>query len=183
VRNCCTLIIWITVVTMSLALPSHSQVAPAAEGGGVGRIYIFGEFSASRPNYGDQFLYGPTIGGDFQLNRWIAAEARGSLLRWGPSPFHQDFALFGPRIQYPLRRLVPYGAFDVGVAHAVYPTSYTNGTITSSDAFAWEIIGGADYKLNHRWSLRLGEFSYGSIRVLNGLNPKTISSGVVFRLF
>jgi hypothetical protein len=176
-------ITWIIIISVSFTLPSCSQVSPSATGGGFGQIRLFGEFTASRPNYGTDFLLGPTFGGDVQFNRWIAGEARGSLLRWGPSRYHQDFALFGPRLQYPIGRLVPYGAFDLGIGHAVYPAVNGLPTLTSSNGFAWEIIGGADYKLNHRWSLRLGEFTYGSIHVIGGLNPWSFSSGVVFRLF
>jgi hypothetical protein len=173
----------LSIILATVSAPAFPQVAPAATGGNSGRIFVFGEFSAGRPNYGDEFLLGPTLGGYIRFSHLIGVEARGSILRWGPSPLHQATALFGPRVQLTLGRFVPYGSFDVGIGHAVYPVSYTSRQLTSSDAFAWQVAGGVDYRLNRRFKLRLGEYTYGSISVLNGLNPKTFSSGVVVRLF
>jgi hypothetical protein len=174
------------VFCTSIFIPSFSQVAPAAKGGsGFGQTRIFAEFTAGKPNYEDEFLVGPTIGGYIPLNGWIAGEARGSVLKWGPSPFHQDTALFGPRVQYPGHKITPYAAFDFGIAHVTYPLPNSQPSrLTSSNELAWELATGVDYRFNHRFSLRLGEFTYGSINVLqNGLNPKTFSSGVVVRVF
>jgi opacity protein-like surface antigen len=161
---------------------SVAQVASSTKGGG-GKIGIFGEFTAGKPNFGSDFLYGPTIGGYIQLHRWLGGEARGSLLKWGPSAFHQDMAVVGPRFQYPFHRFVPYGSFDMGVAHVTYPNQ-TTGVLDSSNKLAWEMASGVDYRLNHRIDLRLFDFTYGKIYVLqHGLNPKGFSSGIVFRLF
>lgn len=171
--------------SIAMAMPALSQVTPAAQGGGFGTTRVFAEFTAGRPNYEDEFLVGPTIGGYIQLNRWIAGEARGSVLKWGPSAYHQDTALFGPRVQLPGHRITPYAAFDFGIAHVTYPLAGSQPrALTSSNESAWQLVAGADYRLNYRWSLRLGEFTYGKINVLqNGLNPKTFSSGIVFRVF
>lgn len=161
---------------------SFSQVATATQGGN-GGIHIFGEFTAGKPNYGNDWLYGPTIGGYMQLNRWIGGEARGSILKWGSSPYHQDFAVVGPRIIYPIHRVVPYAAFEVGVAHVTYPP-VEHAPVVSNNKFAWQIVAGADYKLTSRVDLRPFDFTYGKISVLDhGLNPKGFSTGVVFRIF
>ena len=85
-------------------------------------------------------------------------------------------------MQYPMHRFIPYGAFDVGVAHATYPPA--PGELKAVNKLAWEMATGVDYHLTHRIDLRLFDFTYGKIYLLqNGLNPKTYSSGVVFRLF
>lgn len=120
-----------------------------------------------------------------QLSRRIGVEARGAVLRWGHSRYHQDTALFGPRLQLPMNRFYPYVAFDFGIAHATYPIEHSDSNrLTSSNQFAWELATGLDYRINHRFGLRLGEFTYGSIDVLqNGLNPKTFSTGIVIRPF
>lgn len=165
-------------VTSSFSL---AQVAPATQGGSVG-LHVFGEFTVGKPNYGTEYLLGPSLGGYLQIKRWFGAEARGSALKWGPSPYHQGTALIGPRMQYPVHRFIPYGAFDVGVAHAVYPP--VPGKLTAVNKLAWEMAAGVDYHLTHRIDLRLFDFTYGKIYVLqSGLNPKTFSSGVIFRLF
>lgn len=161
---------------------SFSQVATATKGG-EGGIHIFGEFSAGRPNYGYDWLYGPTVGGYIQLSRWIGGEARGSVMKWGPSPFHQDLAVVGPRIIYPMHKFVPYAAFDVGVAHVTYQP-VQSAPLVASNKFAWEMAAGVDYKLTPRIDLRPFDFTYGKISVLNhGLNPKGFSTGIVFRIF
>ncbi len=181
--KCWYKILWLSIIFEAAFLPSFSQVAPATTGGSSGRVFAFGEFTAGRPNYGDEFILGPTIGGYIQLNQLIGVEARGSLLRWGPSSFHQETALFGPRLQLSAGRFTPFASIDAGIAHAVYPVSYTNSKLTGSNGLAWQVVGGVDYGLNHRFKLRLGEFTFGSIDVLNGLNPKTFSSGIVMRVF
>ncbi|WP_158748832.1 hypothetical protein [Acidobacterium sp. S8] len=160
---------------------SSAQVAPATQGGG-GGLHVFGEFTVGKPNYGTEYLLGPSLGGYLQITRWLGGEARGSILKWGPSPFHQDTALIGPRVQFPVHRFAPYGAFDIGVAHVTYPPE--PGKLTSVNKLGWEMATGVDYHLTRRIDLRLFDFTYGKIYLLqNGLNPKTYSSGVVFSLF
>ena len=171
------------VLFAAVSLPSLSQVAPSATGETSGRGYVFGEFTAGRPDYGTDFLFGPTVGGYFRLSHLLAVEARGAILRWGPSRYHQETALFGPMVQIPVKRIVPYVAFDAGVGHATYPVVPGLPTLTGSTGFAWQFVGGVDYQMNRRYSLRLGEFTYGSIGVLNGLSPESFSAGVVVRLF
>ena len=176
--ECCLLALF----CIAASALSFAQVAPSTKGGGAG-LHVFGEFTAGKPNYDSDFLLGPTVGGYLQFSHWIGGEARGSILKWGPSHYHQDMALVGPRVQYPFHRFVPYGAFDVGVAHVTYPPT-VEAPVTSANKLAWELASGVDYPLNHRIDLRLFDFTYGKIYVLqHGLNPKGFSSGIVFRLF
>lgn len=173
------LLLAVCVTTWSL---SFSQVAPSTKGGNNG-IYIFGEFGAGWPNYGGDYLLGPTVGGYMQFHRWLGGEVRGSVMHWGPSEYHQANALIGPRVQYPFHRLLPYGAFDIGIAHAAYPP-VPHAPVSSANKLGWELATGVDYRLSHRIDLRLADFTYGKIYILqNGVDPKTISSGIVFRLF
>ena len=179
----CHVCFGIVVVLLATTQALSAQAAPSVTGGGFGRAYVFGEFTAGRPNYGTDFILGPTIGGYFTFNNWLSGEARGSMLRWGPSPFHQSVAVFGPRVQFRVGALKPYTSFEAGIAHAVYPDPAGTNNV-GSNVFTWEAIGGADYRLNRRLSIRVGEFSYGSIKVLShGLNPKSISSGIVVHIF
>ncbi|GGG99416.1 outer membrane protein [Silvibacterium dinghuense] len=168
------------------ASSAFAQAAPAAYGGGdANGAHVFGELSFGFPNYDAEYLRGVTAGGYFQRSRWIGLEVRGSMLRWGPSTMHQSSILTGPRVQYPFHRFIPYLAFEPGVTHTVLPyTGYPGSALVGSNNFAWQIIGGVDYRLTHRLWVRAGEASYGHINVIqNGLSPKSFSAGLNYRIF
>ncbi len=149
----------------------------AANRGGAGDDGLYASFSGARPNYGEKWLVGPSFGGYLQVKSFLGIDARGSILRWGPSPNHQYLAVAGPRVAFRKERFTIYAAGEGGVGHARYPGG-------SDLAAAWLLTAGVDYQIHPRIKLRLGEFSYGDIYVLQqGLNPKIISAGVVFRPF
>lgn len=75
-----------------------AQQAPAAKSGATDGTYAL--FSAGRPNYGDQWLFGTTLGGFLQWNKWVGVDGRFVILPWGPSPNHQYAAVIGPRLAY-----------------------------------------------------------------------------------
>lgn len=171
---------------LALASPAFSQVAQSAHGGEGYGVNVFGEFSFGFPNFDADYLRGVTAGAYYQPSHWIGAEVRGAALHWGPSQLHQDSILFGPRVQHPLfRKLSVYGSWEPGFTHVLTrDTSAPGEPLQSATKFAWQAIGGADYRVNRRFEVRLGEFSYGKIYVLqNGLNPKSFSAGVVYHLF
>ena len=152
------------------------QVKPAAEGGGADNG-LYGLFSNARPNYGDQWLVGGTAGGYLQWNRFVGIDGRVTALRWGPSSFHQYYGVIGPRVALNRGHITLYGAGEGGIAHA-------RTADDSEYAGTWLLTAGLDYQIRPRIKLRLGEFGYGRIYVLeHGLNPKAVSAGVVVKLF
>lgn len=163
-----------------------AQEAPAARGRATDGTYAL--FSAGRPNYGDQWLFGTTLGGFLQWNKWVGVDGRFVILPWGPSPNHQYAAVIGPRLAYTRSGWTGFGTFEGGPGHARYPAGVTPAGVPYAGGAdtepAWWVTGGLDYQAGSRFSVRVGEFDYGKIYVLNnGLNPKSISAGLVFRPF
>jgi hypothetical protein len=120
----------------------------------------------------------------YQTSGFIGFEGRATATRYGGFN-HQDLVLGGVRLGIHHGRFAPYGAFLFGVAHARYPEPpATNGTtpVFVGIGPAWQIAGGADYLLQHRLRIRLGEFSKSTIYLSNrNLTPWSYSSGLVFR--
>ena len=156
----------------------HAQMAvPSATGGSRSGVYVLAD--AGKPNYRNDSLLGATAGAYIQGRPWLGFDGQLIALRWGPSEEHQYFALAGPRFAWNRGRWTAIGTAEAGIGHA----RYNEGT-DSSYGFSWMLTGGLDMQLNYRFKWRVAQFSYGGIDVLdNGLNPKIISSGIVFRLF
>lgn len=113
----------------------------------------------------------------------MGADGRFMILRWGPSEDHQYFGVIGPRFAYSRGRWTGFGSAEGGLGHARYSAPSFSHTIGKT-APTWWICGGVDYELRPRMTVRVGEFDYGGISVLqNGLNPKVISAGIVIRPF
>jgi len=163
------------------------QEPPAAVGGGSTGVYAL--FSAGRPNYGSQWLFGGTAGGLVQLNKFLGADGRVMGLRWGPSPNHQYAAVLGPRVAFNRSRWTMFGSAEGGLGHARHPAGISERTgvaysAGAETAGAWWLTTGVDYQVNSRFAVRVGEFDYGKIYVLeSGLDPKIFSVGVVIRPF
>jgi hypothetical protein len=166
---------WTVVFLVLMSSLASGQVQPATKGGVKNGVYAL--FSGGRPNYGDDWLLGGTLGGYLQRSHFLGFDGRVTALRWGPSPFHQYVAVAGPRIALGIERWTVYGTVEGGLGHASAPAG-------SSYSGSWLLTAGVDYQINPRVKLRLGEFGYGGIEVLqHGLNPKTLSAGVVVKLF
>jgi hypothetical protein len=151
------------------------QVQPAARGGAENGIYAL--FSSSRPNYGNDWLFGGTWGGYLQWHKFIGLDGRVIVTRWGPSPNHQYLGVIGPRVAFGRGRWAVYASGEGGIGHARYPGGDGYGG-------SWLLTTGVDYHMRPRIKLRLGEFGYGGISVLDhGLNPKILSAGIVIKVF
>ena len=149
-------------------------------------IYLLA--SAGRPNYGREAIYGATVGGYVQWGPVVGVDARFMDLPFGATGVHQFFIGAGPRVRVTKGRFQIFGSVDGGVGHAQYTEDIEANSLYhasgAGSSFSYFLTGGADYVLTRRLSIRLGEFNYGSIQVLNdGLNPKIFSSGIVLKVF
>lgn len=141
---------------------------------------VYGEFSGSKLDKNSAWLFGPTIG-LYHDNGYglIGAgfDVRGSFLsRSGTS---LDSVLVGGRVSlHPkVLPLKPYAEALGGLGHYTAPNS------SASNNFQYQFLAGIDSTLLPYLDWRVVEFSYGGLSVLNGTyNPKTISTGIVFRL-
>lgn len=161
------------------------QAAPSAAGRANASLY--GLFTGARPNYQNDWLLGATEGVSVQWKRFVGIDGRVSELRWGPSANHQYFGTIGPRVAFGNGRLSEYAAFEGGVAHVRYPYGVDGSGVAHSAnatfAGVWTVNGGIDYRINPRFQIRVADFQYSNVYVLQGLNPKLLSAGVVWRFF
>jgi hypothetical protein len=155
----------------ALSAPAHAQIG------------VYGEFSAqnfSQPNTGWQ--YGTTFG--IYDDHWhvpffaLGIDGRGSIVGSGDTKTESGYG--GPRLVFnpPIFPLKPYVEALVGAGHAEFGQGLAR---TSSTEFAYQFLGGVDWTIFPRVDWRVAEFSYGSFKDI-GLDPKSLSTGIVVRL-
>jgi hypothetical protein len=152
---------------------------------------IYGEFSAAKLNAPNtSWMYGPTVGLYHDSEHGLFAtglDVRGTFAGRGNTngPYTNqtlDTILGGVRLAVTPRVLPfkPYGEVLGGFGHL---KTGEGSARTSSTKFAYQFVGGVDFTLLPRIDWRVVEFSYGQLAGLGGsFNPKTLSTGIVFRL-
>lgn len=149
------------------------------------QIGLYGTFSAAKFNVPNtDWQYGSTFG--IYDNHWsipffaLGVDGRGSVVSSGSSQI--DSGLVGPRIVFKphVLPIMPYVEALVGAGH-VDPGQ--GSAVTSTTKFQYSFVGGIDYTFFPRLDWRVVDFSYGGLSGLNSsFNPKTISTGIVFRI-
>jgi hypothetical protein len=182
VRIALGLLFWATVCGGSAQTIPALRVPP--------RIALFASFTDVKPDYvsfSDFAVYGFSMGGYLQTRHVIGAEVRGSITRWGGDQ-HQESALAGPRASLHFGHLSPYVALLGGGANTWAwsnpPKPGLPKPVASEEISPqWSILGGLDFHLKNRLSLRIGEVSYSHIyRKEQTLTPLSASVGIVLRI-
>lgn len=149
------------------------------------QIGVYGTFSASNfnlPNTG--WRYGSTFGA--YDNRWkipffaLGLDGRGVVVGSGNNK--SESGLVGPRIVFQphILPIMPYVEALAGVGHVDIGQGSAQNSATK---FEYNFVGGADLTIFPRFDWRVVEFSYGGLSGFSGsYNPKTLSTGIVFRL-
>jgi hypothetical protein len=170
------------------ACTASAQVIPAFSA--IGNVSAFGTFTAVKPDsgyYSDAAVYGITLGGFVQTRHLVGLEARGSLLRSGGIE-HEEAALAGPRCVLHFGNVTPYVSVLGGVANAWRWSNPPNTggpppRMLGGFGPQWSVLGGLDFRLNHRFVVRMGELSYAKTYVKDwALTPITASAGIVYRI-
>ena len=165
----CLLVALFAVVFASKT--AHSQVS------------FYADFSASKltNSTGTNYLYGPTIGGSIELLPWgpikVGGDIRGSFV--GSGGKRLDGIVVGPRLSLHVKplHLKPYGEFMVGFAR------YNDGAGTASTDSQIQVNTGVDRQVAKLIDWRVFEYGYSQYYGQGGqFNPKTFSTGIVFRL-
>ena len=162
-----------------------------AGGAGFGQTAIYGEFTGGKVSAANtDWMYGPTIGLYHDNGLGLIAlgyDVRGSFLRRGDthgadSSESLNSVEVGVRaavtphvlpIKPYVEALVGYGGLTVGQGVARESASHA----------AYQFLGGVDLTFFPRLDWRVVEFSYGRLSGLGDTYaPKTISTGLVFRL-
>jgi hypothetical protein len=162
----------LALVFVAAAIPASAQIG------------VYGTFSAANfrlPNTGWQ--YGSTFG--LYDNHWhyglidFGLDGRGSVIGGSASIAS---GLVGPRVVLKPHVLpfMPYLEVLGGMGHAEYGEGSAAGSTTK---FEYNFVGGIDYTVLPRIDWRVVDFSYGGLAAFKGsFNPRTVSTGIVFRL-
>ncbi|MHB1023542.1 MAG: hypothetical protein ACYC46_03575 [Acidobacteriaceae bacterium] len=146
---------------------------------------IYATFSAAKlSQQNTDWMYGPTVGLYSDTARFgffsTGFDVRGTFLSGGGNSLNS--LIVGPRLAIRPRviPIQPYAQVGLGFGHATFGQGSGRTTTTK---FEYQFLGGLDMTVLPRVDWRVVEFSYGGLSDLNGsFNPKTISSGIVFRL-
>jgi hypothetical protein len=161
------------MLTVGLAGVAHAQWA------------VYGTFTGSQlDTSGTPWLYGGTVGvyrdhGLVGLIR-MGLDARGEFVQRSDTTLNSGLAgirlAVTPRvlpIKPDVEGLVGVGNLGVGQGSGK----------TSTTAFEYKVLGGVDWTFFPRLDWRVVEFGYGGLTGdASGVHPKTLSSGLVFRL-
>ena len=172
----------------ALACTASAQVIPAFSE--MGNLSAFGTFTVVKPDYGyygDNAVFGLTLGGYFQTRHYVGAEVRGLLMRAGGIE-HEEAMVAGPRAAIHFGNVTPYVAVLGGVANAWRWSNPPDKGLPPPRMLGgfgpqWQALGGVDLRVNRRFVFRVGELSYGRTYVKAWtLTPLTASVGFVYRL-
>jgi hypothetical protein len=174
------------LVVLPFTCCAKAQVVPALRYGS--QISGFATFTDIKPNYQyftDLAVYGFTVGGYLQTRKVLGVEVRGSIARWGGVQ-HEESAVGGARAALHHGRFSPYVAILGGGGHVWIAQNHpAPGEERISKSYLgpqWTVLGGLDFHLRHRWSIRAAEFSYSNIYVDNQtLRPLGVRAGIVYR--
>jgi hypothetical protein len=147
---------------------------------------VYATFTAAKtgvPN--TSWIYGPTVGAYFDSSHLAVLEwgvdLRGSFL--GGNGTHQlQSGLVGPRVaaHLPIIPLKPYVEGLVGIGHL---EAGQGSAQLSATKFEYQVVGGVELNVLPRLDWRVIEASYGGLPgIANGINPTTLSTGLVFRV-
>jgi len=171
------------------AVAANAQVAPSAT---LNRLSISAGVlgSAFQPDYAgngvpetaSNWPMGPGAFVDVRFSRWVQIEAEGRWLRFNNfADIYQDNYLIGPRVPiHQFGRWTPYGKVLFGFSKMNFQNNYAYGRFADI-AYG----GGADMKLNNRFTLRAVDFEYQQWpNWINGtLKPYGVSVGISYRIF
>lgn len=147
-------------------------------------LHIFGAYTSSFSEGTNKASFGYSIGGFGQTSHLWGIETRGSVLRGGTNERRYD-ALVGPRVALHRSKLSPYAAALAGIARVDtwQPKGGNYLLDTYGNGGEWKILGGVDYYARDRWTIRLGEISYGEIYLSkHGLTTIDYTAGIAYRL-
>ena len=178
------------LILMALVLSPTALPAQAAQSavGGESSVWIGGGYSNFHADFGGSARLGG-VTAFFDYNRYarLGFEGETRFLRFGNFyGEHEDNYLVGPRyVVMRHGRFRPYAKFLVGDGSIHYPFDIGHGSY-----FSMAPGGGLDYRLTHRWALRVDyEYQFWpgapgiSDEPSHGLNPNGVTVGVMWRLF
>lgn len=168
---------------MILACAPRFARAQARESGTEDHPTLWAGGGASLYNvqYGEQKLVGITAFVDADSARRIGIEGEGRWLEFHQSAnVHVETYMIGPRYHFDIGRFQPYVKGMVGFGDFNFPYNYAHGSYLIVGAG-----GGVDFRLNHRWSVRLADVDYQNWPqfTFGSMTSVGVSSGIRWRIF
>jgi hypothetical protein len=171
----------LALLIVLVSRPALAQVIPAADAGGF-KIWVGGEASAFKFDYGQQKLGGITALADVDTRRGIGVEGEARWLEYRSTNnmVHVESYSVGARYHRNVRRFQPYVKGLIGFGDFNFPYNYAYGRYTLVT-----MGGGVDYQWKKRISIRAvdmeyhmwPQFTYGS------MNDMGVSMGVRVKVF
>jgi len=113
-------------------------------------------------NFSDWFGLKVDLGGNYQSSGGVHS--------------HEYNILFGPQISHHLDKVTLFGHGLLGVAR------FGTNVGPSDTSAAWVLGGGADYELDPRLAIRVGQFDYHGAKIFSATQKDfRYSAGLVFR--
>jgi len=186
--------ILLVVALFATALCGAAQSLPSAE--------LYGGYQYLRLNTGTSAVPSQNLAGwdtslTVNLHHWFGVTgdfsgnyASGSASK-GDLGLREYTFLFGPQVTVGVRRAKVFGRFMFGGAKGEVldaGTGILGGKTASSTDFAWDIGGGADWKLSHHFWVRPVQIDYlqtrhpaGTLYANDSQNHFRYSAGIVFK--
>lgn len=152
---------------------------------------IYGEFTAGKiPSANTPWMYGPTVGLYHDTGLGLVAfgyDVRGSFLRRGDtngSDTNQSLTTLEGGVRFAVTpHVLPIKPYVEALGGYGGLTTGQGVARTSASHLTYQFLGGVDFTFFPRLDWRVAEFSYGGLSGLgSSYNPKTLSTGLVFRL-
>ncbi len=154
-------------------------------------LSVFGTLPTNlTPNFApldSSVLFGYSLGGFLQSPHIFGLEVRGSIQR-RINAQHQESALAGPRAAFHVGRVKPYTAILFGAGNGWRfknppPPGEKVPTPVEGIGPQWTAVGGVDFQVSRRFSVRVGEVSYSELYLKRwDLTPVNVTAGIVWRL-
>lgn len=152
---------------------------------------IYGEFTAGKiPAANTAWMVGPTIGLYHDNGLGLVAygyDVRGSFLRRGDtngSDSNESLTTLEGGVRFAVTpHVLPVKPYVEALGGYGSLTSGQGVARTSASHLTYQFLGGVDFTFFPRLDWRVVEFSYGGLSGLgSSYDPKTVSTGLVFRL-
>ena len=169
---------------MAAGLLGAGMRAPAQTG-------VYGEFTAGKINAAHtDWMYGPTIGLYHDNGLGLVAygyDVRGSFLRRGDTNgagSNEGLTTIEGGLRFAVTpHVLPVKPYVEALGGYGSLTAGQGVARTSASHFTYQFLGGVDFTFFPRLDWRVAEFSYGGLSGLgSSYDPKTLSTGLVFRL-
>jgi len=162
---------------------AHGQALPTATGHG-GGFQVGGGATMGKPDFGQGYIGGFTIFGDYNFFPHVGLEADAHILTLHtPQDIGEDTYEAGPRVYWRKNRFTLYGKALAGYGRFIVQNEAYNPGKASATSFMYSLGGGVDIDFRHHITLRAFDFEYQKWPSFanDGLTPAIGTVGLAYR--